>query len=106
MNDIEKLSNRTAELALQTQVSAIDPLTIMMIIQAVMAVIDALKKCGYLSTNIEKTILKPNWLNRFRMKRIVSKHIKDAKLAQAVTDALPIAASELSESEVVGLLGA
>ncbi len=93
-NRVYALANPNAQL---------DPLTLIAIIQTVVAIIKALKACGYLEKDLPKVISKPNWLQRFRMKRIVNDHIANAKLARNIADALPVAASELNEIQVAFL---
>jgi hypothetical protein len=94
----EKLAQRTLQL-IYPGVSQFDPLTILLLIQTITAIISALKACGYMDASIQAKVARPNWLMRFRLKRITNKHITDAKLAAKVADMLPVAASELTPDE-------
>lgn len=95
----ELFAQRVYQLA-EPEVKTFDPLTLLAIIQAVVAIINLLKSCGYITTpDVMEVISKPSWLMRFRLRREVSKHVK-GELARKVADALPVAASELTNPQV------
>ena len=77
------------------EASQFDIFILAAIISMISAAISMLKNCGYLDSSIQKRIAKPGWLMRFRLGRLARKHIADAKLADAVAVALPVAVSEL-----------
>jgi len=101
----ELLAERVYALA-EPDVVQFDPLTLLAIISAITSIIKMLKTCGYITIpDVAEVIRNPGWLMRFRLRREVSKHVK-GKLAQKVADALPVAASELTNQQVGAIYNA
>ncbi len=93
--DKNKLAERIYSLS-SPDVVRFDIFILAALISMISAVISMLKNLGYLDSEMQSKLSRPNWLMRFRLRRLAHQHIKDADLADTVAIMLPVASSELN----------
>lgn len=99
----DKANKIVAEAKGENPVVFVDPITILTVISVIVQIVKLYQSCKKTPEEVKKSMESPNWIERWRLKRIVRKSIKSNEDVNGIVNGILKQGKDITVEEIVQL---